>query len=329
MPRLCDMKELSAYISIDHRCNLNCPFCYQKRSGLRDGAAPTTEMLTKVLEWCRSRGMSVITVEGGEPFFDENLVRHVLETARVNRLRVSFITNGTRIPIWITEYRDVIRNIQVSLDIYGSEHDKIRGWNGTWDTAVKALKFLKKNKIPVSVHGVVHFSTARIWFATLKKYLNAIPKGVIASFEPVHEYSSLWNHLKVIWYLRRAYAKYPQLRRNRRSKGGPQPCRAGVTFVGIDGVDGALYACHENIGRKELIYGSIEDGIDQRLFMQNYEYQNLLDYRVQGFTWSKTISRILLTIASPTICPVENRLLTGNDRIVPLRTIYLTIGGRR
>lgn len=324
--------KLGVYLSIDHRCNLNCPFCYQKQNGLRDGEKPEDSNLVRSLEWCATRGMDRITIEGGEPFYDEHIVRIVFDFAKAMGMKVHVITNGTLIPSWITEYKNQILSIQISLDNYGKYHEMIRGKEGIWQQIIDNIHWLKKENIGCVVHGVVTPETVRTWAATLDMFIKSLPADTPVGFEPVHAKYSVWKHLYLVLKMRRVIyrmrKKYPSMHLSRRPKNNVEVCRAGVTFVGLDTVTGKVYACHDHMGRPEKEIGSIESGISEEKFNRNLKLQDKRRYLVQGFTWSRTLSHLILAAARPFICPSENELLCGRDDIVPLRTVLYCLGGK-
>ncbi|MCP3954044.1 MAG: SynChlorMet cassette radical SAM/SPASM protein ScmE [Desulfobacterales bacterium] len=145
-------------IAITHRCNLRCQYC-SHFSGPGDSGRdlPVAEWLTFFEELGRGAVFHV-TLQGGEPFYREDLEEIVRGIVR-NRMRFNILSNGTLITrekaIFLAD-TGRCDGVQVSID--GSEpitHDTFRG-AGTFHRAVRGVEFLQAQAVPVSVRVTIH-----------------------------------------------------------------------------------------------------------------------------------------------------------------------------
>jgi len=102
-------------------------------------------------------GPYLVTFNGGEPFIKEGLLK-LLRFCKDNQIKTHVITNGTFCDI---KYCDLILEaglnfITFSLDSrFPQIHDKLRNVNGTHEKITKAIKYLKKARIFISVSCII------------------------------------------------------------------------------------------------------------------------------------------------------------------------------
>lgn len=149
---------------ITERCNLRCQHCYHKAYTDKEF---TLSELVNVLEqykallklWRKStRVYGHINVTGGEPFLYEDFIDllHIF-SAHKDVFNYAILTNGTLIDRQTAQTLKGLHPLFVQVSIEGKKetHDNIRG-AGTFESAVSALKYLIKEKVPTCVSFTAH-----------------------------------------------------------------------------------------------------------------------------------------------------------------------------
>ncbi len=159
----CDAKKVmktpkSLDLSITNGCNLRCKYCsYFTSAGDVAYDLPKEEWL-QFFEELNHCAVMEITIEGGEPFFREDL-KDIIEGIVQNRMRFSILSNGTLINDEMVAFlasTGRCNSVQVSIDGSTSlTHDVCRG-DGSFLKAVEGLKKLKRYQIPVAVRVTIH-----------------------------------------------------------------------------------------------------------------------------------------------------------------------------
>jgi len=145
-------------IAITHKCNLRCRYC-SHFSGAGDvGKDLAPDEWIQFFEELGEGAVLQVSLQGGEPFFRDDL-EEIIEGIVRNRMRFNILSNGTL----ITEEKAAFlaetgrcEEVQISID--GSEpvtHDSFRG-EGTFNRAVKGIRFLQDQGIEVSVRVTIH-----------------------------------------------------------------------------------------------------------------------------------------------------------------------------
>ncbi|MBI5881837.1 MAG: radical SAM protein [Elusimicrobia bacterium] len=139
---------LKLSFAVTYRCNLSCSMCRIWRK------APQPELSLEDIRrfFDRGRGFSWVGITGGEPFLREDLsgiVETVLDRCRGLRA-LHFATNGT-LTDRVLDIVGLIRRrapeveavFTVSVDGPPHLHDRIRGRQGVWKSAVETFLRLK------------------------------------------------------------------------------------------------------------------------------------------------------------------------------------------
>lgn len=120
-------KIIGAYVEITGTCNRNCPYCYNEKL-VNSGCYIPISTLLKLFDQLSEKGLSSVTLSGGEPFLYDHL-DEALEHSKHIGLGVNIVSNGLcftekNIDI-LTKYNP---NIQITLDGFNEEsNDKTRG----------------------------------------------------------------------------------------------------------------------------------------------------------------------------------------------------------
>jgi SynChlorMet cassette radical SAM/SPASM protein ScmE len=145
-------------IDITARCNLRCRYCYFfNNPAVRYADLPAGEWL-RFFEELGSIGVMEVTLAGGEPFIREDL-RLLLDGIVRNRMRFVILSNGGLIEDDIAAFiKGTGRCNYVQISVDGSSpatHDICRG-KGSFEGAVRGIRTLQRQGVPVTVRMTIH-----------------------------------------------------------------------------------------------------------------------------------------------------------------------------
>ncbi|MCK4634368.1 MAG: radical SAM protein [Candidatus Aenigmarchaeota archaeon] len=133
-----------AVIEVTNSCNFNCKWCYAS-SGYSSNHM-SKENLTKLVGNLADSGVRQITYSGGEPTMYP-YIREAVKIAKDYGFVVHMNSNGYLITREMAkELKSLgLSQVQTNIDsIDPKKHDKIRGKEGSFQRAVKALKNVKE-----------------------------------------------------------------------------------------------------------------------------------------------------------------------------------------
>lgn len=149
-------RPFDARFCFTYRCNLKCPFCYERFArNLVQEELPLERWLQLIRE-LKQLAILKLTLIGGEPFCHPYM-EHFLDELTNAPIRFDVGTNGTLLDdAWIRKLKQTNRcaAITLSLDGFKDYHDSIRG-NGTFEAVLNAIHKLCDAKIKTSVNVVV------------------------------------------------------------------------------------------------------------------------------------------------------------------------------
>lgn len=145
-------------LAVTHRCNLRCAYCSHFSSpGDVDQDLSLKHWQAFFAELNACTVMNV-TLQGGEPFCRKDL-KALIQGIVDNRMRYSILSNGTLISDDSAAFlasTGRCDGVQVSIDgPSAAAHDTLRG-GGSFDGAVRGIKCLQNNGVPVSVRVTIH-----------------------------------------------------------------------------------------------------------------------------------------------------------------------------
>lgn len=150
---------ISTYVAVTDQCRYHCWHC-SAANRMQPGKAYTTEQLIQALADLQRLGVSIIGLTGGEPLLRDDL-ETVLSTVDDRSVTYLF-TSGDG----LTQERAKalkqagLFGLAVSVDALDPElHDRLRGFKGAWEQAMRALQYSKKAGLYTMVQTV---GTARI-----------------------------------------------------------------------------------------------------------------------------------------------------------------------
>ena len=145
-----------AWIEITNRCNLRCRHCYNE-SAPHHGSVMSLHNFKLAVDRILKLGVPKIQIIGGEPFFEQQLLKPMLDYAVGKFHAIEIFTNGTLIT---QEWIDYLRKnkIHLALSVYSYEkktHDEITGCNGSWQKTNQTIAALQNSGIPYRVCNVL------------------------------------------------------------------------------------------------------------------------------------------------------------------------------
>lgn len=150
-------------IHITDFCNLKCRHCYGNFLKNEMSLEHFKIVIEQYFEFAKKHRLSsLINITGGEPLVHKDFfaILEYLNTFFVNGypFKITLLTNGTllngeKIEI-LKKYKDMIYEVQISLDGMEAVHDNIRG-AGSWKKAVNAIEKLLSLGIRVSSSFVI------------------------------------------------------------------------------------------------------------------------------------------------------------------------------
>ena len=150
---------ITLQLEITNSCNMNCGFCYNNSGKPRPGDLSMKEWVEFSSSVVDFGGVFQCIISGGEPTLYKKGVIDIMEVFHYDDSAFTLISNGTGIDSHFASLLSKYKWfwVQISLDSHLSEkHDHIRGFPGAWKQAVRAIGYLKKNKVPTTVASVIY-----------------------------------------------------------------------------------------------------------------------------------------------------------------------------
>lgn len=134
-------------------CNLKCFFCYVSNDYTRCEKSLTTEQWLKIIRDAVSAGMVKATFTGGEVLSRYDFKEIYNKTYDMG-VRILILTNGLLVNDKIIEILKKRPPEGISMTIYGASnmtYKKVCNVNNGFDNAMKAIKLMHDNKLPLSL----------------------------------------------------------------------------------------------------------------------------------------------------------------------------------
>jgi mycofactocin radical SAM maturase len=181
---------------VTYSCNLRCIHCLSDSGPVGKGELTTDECL-RVIDALAAMKVFQFNIGGGEPFMRPDFME-LMDYAHQKGMVTCISTNGTLIDKAVARRLDnKLVYIQVSLDgATPATNDAIRG-RGSFDKALQALQYLRKNDIEVSINTVL----TRRSFPELDRLVELAAsfgaKLRISRFRPSGRGKHSWAHLNL------------------------------------------------------------------------------------------------------------------------------------
>lgn len=142
-----------AQISLTNACPQHCQYCYNKN---RNGILLDTLEIKRLIKELKKMGVFWLGFTGGEPLLHKDLVE-IIKSAGDDCAIKLFTTGSNLTPQLAKELKEAgLLYVSISLDHWDeAEHDRIRGCQGAFQTALKAIEIFKDTGVHVSVSAVI------------------------------------------------------------------------------------------------------------------------------------------------------------------------------
>jgi len=146
------LKPFSLTLVITGYCNLRCPMCYPVMKEHQNDLS--LEQLDSLFQSKVLHNLVFLLITGGEPFLRKDLVEICRRAAGsipgLKQLRLA--SNGVLKDRIIEQTEEICRtagipvSLKISIDGIGEHHDRLRGIEGAYDSALDCLYTLEKMK---------------------------------------------------------------------------------------------------------------------------------------------------------------------------------------
>ena len=133
-----------------YTCNLRCHMCpFWRRP---DEVLLTLDEEKKMMNSLADFGVSFMGFEGGEPFLRRDLPE-ILSYSR-KKFYTSLVSNGWALKEKISQVKDSLDHLFISIDGIGETHDRLRGMEGSYRRAVEGIEAASRY-VPVSLSSTI------------------------------------------------------------------------------------------------------------------------------------------------------------------------------
>lgn len=145
-----------AWIEITNKCNLKCRHCYNESDAQCDNVM-SLHHYKVVIDSLLSLGIRKVQLIGGEPFFDKQILKEMLDYAIGKFELIEIFTNGTLIDsAWLDYIAE--NDIHIALSVYSYKkdmHDRVTGQTGSWEKTTSTIDAMKRHGIAYRVCNVL------------------------------------------------------------------------------------------------------------------------------------------------------------------------------
>jgi uncharacterized protein len=159
------ISTMTAWIHITNACNLDCPYCYVRKSAKKMSLEIGIRAINAIIETAIRNGFTLVKLKyaGGEALLHWSLIQqlHAYAVQQSTLLGLSLqavvLSNGTTIPSnfasWLAD--NGVR-LMLSVDGVGADHDEQRPWKGRGEGAFASLQNnLTKHLLPGGIRPTI------------------------------------------------------------------------------------------------------------------------------------------------------------------------------
>lgn len=146
-------KPTHAQIGITNKCHQDCSYCYNKD---RSGEVIDTKTIKQLIQDLKNMGVIWLGLTGGEPLLNKDIVEIIRSAG--DDITIKLFTTGYNLTEELAkDLKEAgLLSVSISLDSWiEDEHDKARDYEGSFNTAIKAIKIFKDAGIHVGVSSVL------------------------------------------------------------------------------------------------------------------------------------------------------------------------------
>ena len=138
--------------NLTRRCNLSCRFCYSGSANVAYAGELDTEEVLEVMGDLRAFGVPALILSGGEPLTRPDIF-DISRAAKEMGFYVALSSNGTLIDESNIEKVAELdyHYVGISIDGVRATHDRLRGWPGAFDAAMRGLALCQARGLKVGL----------------------------------------------------------------------------------------------------------------------------------------------------------------------------------
>ena len=140
------------HLEITARCNERCVHCYFPDLCRR--GTMSKDLFLRILEQCKSEKVLNITISGGEPMLNPNLLFFIEECWK-NNFSINLLSNLTLMTDEMVELFADIPLLSVQTSLYSMDpdvHDAITSVKGSFEKTKQAIEKLHRHNIPMQIN---------------------------------------------------------------------------------------------------------------------------------------------------------------------------------
>lgn len=164
-------ETLTAWLHITNACNLDCPYCYVRKSSARMTEEIGVYALERIFATARQNGFRQVKLKyaGGEAALHFALIRRLHDHARRLadasnlRLREVVLSNGTRLCNQDADWFVTTNaKLMISLDGVGETHNRLRRDQSGHDTFARIEQTVDRVLLPRGIHPTITITVTRV-----------------------------------------------------------------------------------------------------------------------------------------------------------------------
>jgi AdoMet-dependent heme synthase len=140
-------------LQITTRCSMRCSYCYVNYKTYQQLKDPNTEEVFKIIDELYLQGTRWLWFLGGEPMMRSDFGQ-IIDYAHGKGMFCDMNSNGILINKDNIKVVKKLDGVCISLDGDNISNEYYRG-KGNYEKALKAIKLLRKHKIPVRIHSIL------------------------------------------------------------------------------------------------------------------------------------------------------------------------------
>jgi len=178
-------------VEVEPKCNFNCQFCFNKLTFAKKGRnikGLSTTFVKRIIKNISQSEIKIVRFTGGEPLLRKDIFE-LIKYAKAKHLEVRLNTNGSLItPRTAKKLKGRVDNVLIPIESHNDkEESKIAGYPQALKSKIKAIKLLKKEKIPIVRVGTVASEKNILNFNKMAKLILALPINEWEWYRPISD----------------------------------------------------------------------------------------------------------------------------------------------
>ncbi|MGM0607910.1 MAG: radical SAM protein [Candidatus Muiribacteriota bacterium] len=273
-------RNLSLTIAPTRDCNFECPYCYEEDRPHLYMSKEVENNLVKFIKKYRNFSSISITWYGGEPLLCWNKILKI--SKEIQKMKPEYyseiITNGFLLtPKIARQFKDAgIKSVQITIDGMQETHNnrrKHKTEKDTFNVILKNLDYLMKVwkgrlVIRINVDKTNHEEYHQVYSMIKERFKESenelvIYPGIIVDYsnDCRGDKTCGMNRQQIADFMLECYNKFQIMDLNFYPLQNNSTCTAVMLHSYLIGPEGELYKCWRDLGKKEMIVGSIDGNI--------------------------------------------------------------------